>query len=107
VGEVKSKYGLKSFNFILINLSVADIVMSGSHLWGLCSKLEDTFSPANLTATNLRNESTLAAGYNTSCITQAAFTILSTLSSFLWTDILAVFLALILISFLRVVPTTS
>lgn len=91
--DAGSKYGLKSFNFILINLSVADIIVASSHLWGLCSNLENTFLPSNLTAAYLKNESTISAGYNTSCITQAAFTILSTLSSFIWTDILAIFLA--------------
>ena len=80
-----NKYRLKSFNVILINLSVADIIVASSHLWGLCSHLETTFSS--------KNHSIIAAGQNVSCVTQAAFTILSTLSSFFWTDILAVFLA--------------
>ena len=83
-----TKYRLRSFNFILINLSVADIIVACSHLWGLCSNLEP-----NLNAAHSRNSSALESGYNTSCITQAAFTVVSTMSSFFWTDILAIFLA--------------
>lgn len=88
---LRAKYRMKSYNFILINLSVADIIVALSHLWGLCSNLQVTFSP-NSTAKN-DSDPGMAAGYNTSCITQAAFTILSTVSSFFWTDILAIFLA--------------
>lgn len=84
-GNTAYKYGLKSFNFILINLSVADIIVACSHLWGLCSNLETKYPP--------QGNNSIVAGDNSTCSVQAAFTILSTLSSFLWTDILAVFLA--------------
>lgn len=91
-GETVTKYKLKSYHFILINLSVADIIVAASHLWGLCSNLENKFSP-NITAALARNESEIASGFDISCTTQAAFTALSTMASFFWTDILAVFLA--------------
>ena len=84
---VTTKYKVKSYHIILINLSIADIVVASSHLWGLCSDFEDTFlSPA-------APASTMSTGYNISCTTQAAFTAISTMSSFFWTGILAVFLA--------------
>ena len=85
-GEWVTKYQLKSYNFILINLSIADIIVALSHFWGLLSNLEHKFAH--------QNESTIARGRDVSCTTQATFTVLSTLSSFFWTDILAVFLAL-------------
>lgn len=87
-----TKYKLKSYHFILINLSVADIIVAFSHLWGLGSNLENKFLP-NITAAHLMNESGITSGYDISCTTQAIFTTISTLSSFFWTDILAVFLA--------------
>ena len=89
-GEVVTKYKLKSYHFILINLSVADIIEASSHLWGLCSNLESEF-PANKTAAN--ESVAVGAGYSISCSTQAAFSTTATLASFFWTDILAVFLA--------------
>lgn len=90
--EVVTKYKFNSYHFILINLSVADIIEASSHLWGLCSNLESEFS-LNRTAAHLRNESVVASGFSISCSTQAVFAYLSALASFFWTDILAVFLA--------------
>ena len=81
----QAKHKMKLCHFIMINLSVADIIVALSHLWGLCSNLQVTFSP-NTTAKN-DSDPGMAAGYNTSCITQA------TVSSFFWTGILAIFLA--------------
>ena len=85
--EIVTKYKLKSYHFILINLSVADIIVASSHLWGLCSDLEHTFS------SNTNGARSIASGYNISCTTQAVFTVLSTMASFFWTDILAIFMA--------------
>ncbi len=84
-----TKYEMKSYNFILINLSIADIIVALSHFWGLLLNLEHKFSP-NVTQVN---ESAIANGQDVSCTTQGAFTALSTQSSFFWTDILAVYLA--------------
>ena len=69
-GALVSKYKLKSYNTILINLSVADILVAASHLWGMSIIESDN-----------------------SCVIQAAVTIMSTASSFVWTEILVVFLA--------------
>ena len=91
-----TKYRVKSFNFILINLSVADIIVAASHFWGLQMKLESEFAP-NYTEYREHNLSAISTGYNISCITQAAFTAFSTVASFFWTDILAIFLAFNLI----------
>ena len=95
-GEVKendtwvTKYKLKAYNFILINLSVADIIVALSHFWGLLSNLEHKFSPS---AASLKpNDSLIVNGNDVSCTTQGAFTALSTMASFFWTDILAVYL---------------
>ena len=79
-----TKYKVKSYHIILINQSIADLVVASSHLWGLYS---DTFS------LHSKNESAISSGYNITCTIQAAFTAISTMSSFFWTDILAVFLA--------------
>lgn len=86
-----TKYRLKSYNFILINLSLADIIVASSHFWGLQMNLEEEFAP-NYTMVEKLNQSAISNGYNISCVTQAAFTAFSTMSSFFWTDILAVFL---------------
>ena len=71
-----SKYRLRTLNVILIHLSMADIVAAFSHLWGLCSNL-DRFSNST------------EGSQDSNCVTQAAFTVFSTISSFLWRDILA------------------
>ena len=84
----KEKYKFLPFHIILINISVADIIVALSHLWGLCSNLEKEFHNPTV-----ENSSTISAGYNISCTTQAGFTVISTLASFFWTDILVVFLA--------------
>ena len=89
-----NKYRMKSYNIILIHLSVADIIVATSHLWGLCSNLEKTFFNSTAIQEMGGTSSAVAAGQDTNCITQATFTIISTLASFFWTDILAVFLAL-------------
>ena len=81
-----SKYRLRSFNVILIHLSVADIIVAFSHLWGLCSNPEIRF-------VNTSSERNFSSGQDANCITQAAFTVFSTISSFLWIDILTAFLA--------------
>ena len=71
-----SKYRLRTLNVILIHLSMADIVAAFSHLWGLCSNLE-------------RFSNSTEGSQDANCVTQAAFTVFSTISSFLWRDILA------------------
>ena len=94
-GNWVTKYKLKSYHFILINLSVADIIVAISHLWGLSTNLDDRFRPSEneTDASNASNDTLgIFAGTDDSCTTQAAFTVLSTLSSFFWTDILAIFL---------------
>ena len=85
-----TKYKLKSYNFILINLSIADIIVALSHFWGLLSNLEHKFAHNKSAEYNI---SIIPNGQDVSCTTQGAFTALSTLSSFFWTDILAFFLA--------------
>ena len=86
------KYKLKSYNLILIHLSVADIIVAGTHFWGLMMRLEERFAPNDTESAMENNGSAIPAGYDISCTTQAAFTALSTLASFFWTDILLVFL---------------
>lgn len=89
-----TKYKLKSYNHILVNLSVADIIVALSHIWGLTLNLEDRFKQhSHNSSTNSSTDEAIPNGYDPSCVTQGAFTVLSTLASFFWTDILAVFLA--------------
>ena len=95
--QIISKYPLKSYNCILVHLSIADIIVAGSHFWGLVMHLEERFAPNDTESRMMNNQSAIPAGFDISCTTQAAFTALSTFASFFWTDILAVFLAFNLI----------
>lgn len=99
--EWATKYVLKSYNFILINLSIADALMALSHFWGLLSNLENKFAHNEFTDHGSADRNIMSSisnsasiyGQDVSCTTQAAITAMSTIASFFWTDILVVFLA--------------
>jgi hypothetical protein len=82
--KLVTKYKVKSYHYILINLSLADIATATSRIWGLFSDWEQVFS---------NKTESVAMESNISCTTQAAFIVTFSLSSFFWTDILAIFLA--------------
>ena len=74
---------------LLVNLSIADILVSGSHFLGLYTNYE-RFLPD------------YKDGYNASmhdpwCITQGAVSIMGTLSSFLWTMAIPLYLVVIIV----------
>lgn len=71
---------------ILVNLSIADILLAGSHLWGVLAGYQQYFN---------RNENAHNSGPNgstdTMCDVQGAMAVYGTISSFLWTIILSFF----------------
>ena len=72
---------------ILVNLSIADILLAGSHLWGVAAGYEHYF--------RTKNDNALNSGPNGStdvmCDVQGALAVYGTISSFLWTIILSFF----------------
>ena len=67
--------------FILVNLSIADIFVAASHLWGVAAGYETLFG---------RSDSELGTT-NTWCDMQGAMAVYATIASFLWTIILSFF----------------
>ena len=71
---------------ILVNLSIADIILAGSHLWGVSANYQNYF---------LKNDNAHSSGPNgstdTMCDVQGAIAVYGTIASFLWTIILSFF----------------
>ena len=67
--------------FIIVNLSIADIIVASSHLWGLAMGYNVLMHQKH---DNVLNSSTL-------CDVQGALSVYSTIASFLWTIILSFF----------------
>lgn len=75
---------------LLVNLSVADIIISLSHFVGLLAKYESMF-PINGEDGNFTNVVTLPHT-NPLCSAQGAFTAFGTVASFLWSMLIAVYM---------------
>lgn len=71
---------------LLVNLSVADIIISLSHFVGLLSNYESMFQEDD-NGTNV-----LLSHTNPLCSTQGAFTAFGTVASFLWSMLIAVYM---------------
>ena len=71
---------------LLVNLSVADIIISVSHFVGLLANYESMF-PINGNVTDVALPHT-----NPLCSTQGAFTAFGTVASFLWSMLIAVYM---------------
>ena len=74
---------------LLVNLSIADIIVAASHFVGLFhfQQFIPYYSPHNSTVPNT----------DTLCKVQAAFTMFGSLSSFLWTMAIAVYMFVIIV----------
>ena len=90
---------------LLVNLSIADIVVAASHLVGLLAVLESyrTRNPCsaslqlsgyNISATIVANETV----DNVICQVQGGFTLFGTVGSFLWTIAVAVYLFVVIVA---------
>jgi G protein-coupled receptor 157 len=85
---------------LLVNLSIADIIVSGSHFVGILQDYEHDLliqsGPVNHTHRNESRLPELLPPYyyttNALCDTQAAFTALGTVASFLWSMLIAVYM---------------
>ena len=79
---------------ILVNLSVADIFIAASHLVGLCTDVERFFP--QYACKNQTNNCTVLST-DSLCTIQAAFTMYGSISSFLWTMSLGLYMFLVII----------
>lgn len=83
---------------LLLNLSIADIIVSGSHFVGILQDYKHDLlirgSPFNHTVHNTSSSLSPSYTYTTNalCDTQAAFTALGTVASFLWSMLIAVYM---------------
>ena len=71
---------------ILVNLSIADMLVSGSHLWGVAAGYDSDFSH-----NDTMNTSGPIGSSNTMCSVQGGVAVYFTIASFLWTIILSFF----------------
>lgn len=69
---------------LLVNLSVADIVVSGSHFTGILAKYENYYS--------VNGDKFNSTIISTFCSTQGAFTAFGTVASFFWSMFVAVYM---------------
>ena len=76
----ESRNMMSPARLILVNLSIADIILASLHLWGLAMGNVSTYY-GNCTEEDDRE----------SCIVEGAFNVFSTIASFLWTIILSFF----------------
>ena len=74
---------------VLLNLSVADIIVAGSHLTGLFLNYE-RYVRADQQALE-------ASSRDPRCVSQAAFTVFGTIASFLWTMAIAVYMFCVIV----------
>ena len=71
---------------IIVNLSIADILLAASHLWGVLAGYQQFFNKNDNAHNSGPNGST-----DTMCDVQGALAVYGTISSFLWTIILSFF----------------
>lgn len=79
--EIKHFWPSYNYKFIIF-LSISDILVAFSHLWGILQNLEGKFIDAYQPAGALKNST---GGTDVQCTLQAALNSFSTVSSFLWT----------------------
>ena len=79
---------------LLVNLSIADIIISASHFVGVLQdyKHDLLIQSPNHTYTNDSRTPPQAYATNALCDTQAAFTAFGTVASFLWSMLIAVYM---------------
>lgn len=82
----KSNLGSGAGRLILVNLSIADIIVAASHLWGAAGNYETYFHHNQRADVTGPNGSTDAE-----CDVQGAFAVYGTIASFLWTITLSFF----------------
>lgn len=87
VDEIKEGFQVKGFQYFMIRISIADIIVALAHLWGLLQNLEGKFLPQYQVTNN-----TVYVGTDAQCTLQGALNIFATISSFLWTVALSTFL---------------
>ena len=78
---------------MLVNLSVADIMIAASHFVGLVARVE-RFIPYY--SNDTQNNTTVPTA-DTPCSTQAAFTMYGSISSFLWTMALGIYMLMVIV----------
>ena len=76
----ESKNMMSAGRLILVNLSIADIIVASSHLWGIARGYNVLMHQAHDSSET-----------NTLCDVQGALSVFSTIASFLWTIILSFF----------------
>ena len=84
---------------LLVNLSIADIIISASHFIGILANYESDLSIPQLSVlsksinhTKLINDSRSLPHTNALCSTQGALTAFGTVASFLWSMLIAVYM---------------
>lgn len=79
---------------LLVNLSIADIIISGSHFVGVLQDYKHDLLIQSPNHTHTNDSRPLSSAYttNTLCDTQAAFTAFGTVASFLWSMLIAVYM---------------
>jgi len=80
----ESKNMMSAGRLILVNLSIADIIVASSHLWGIAMGYHVLMHQAHGDTLN-------SSETNTLCDVQGAISVFSTIASFLWTIILSFF----------------
>ena len=82
---------------LLVNLSIADIIVSGSHFVGVLQDYwHDLFISVNhISSTNNFRSPMAMYSTNALCDTQAAFTAFGTVASFLWSMLIAVYMVVL------------
>ena len=83
---------------LLVNLSVADIMVASSHFVGLVAVRVENYSGLtdDYNISNVSNTSSLPTT-DTLCVIQAAFTMCGTISSFLWTLALGLYMMMVIV----------
>jgi hypothetical protein len=81
---------------ILVCISAADILVAISHIWGVTNNYEN-LQYNSIAYTHGKNHS-ISAAESTECGAQAVLAIFGALSSFLWSDLLALMAVVMLIS---------
>ena len=80
---------------LLVNLSIADIIISGSHFVGILANYESVLKIYDIKSPNhtaLYTNDSPSYATNALCNTQAAFTAFGTIASFLWSMLIAVYM---------------
>ena len=84
---------------LLVNLSVADIIVAASHFVGILAILDlyREADPCSLTVQYSGENSTDSVDSNTLCQIQGGLTMFGTISSFLWTLAVALYLFIVIV----------